>query len=120
MAKRVRRRQDDDGAARSPYPSLRNHRNRQRKLALQAPQLSAVPPRLAPVGKQAPPALRYAKTRGGRSAPRGALPFATGTSLPRSRRGVPFTCRSGVPFPCRLTTLGNQLAVSIGSSVPSM
>jgi hypothetical protein len=40
---RVRRRQDDDGAPRPPDPSLRNHRNRQRELALQTPRLSATP-----------------------------------------------------------------------------
>ena len=40
MAERLRRRQDDDGAARPADPSLRNHRNRQRELALQAPRLN--------------------------------------------------------------------------------
>src|SRR5437879_5145127 len=40
MAQRVRRRQDDDCAARSADPSLRNHRDRKRELALQAPRLS--------------------------------------------------------------------------------
>src|SRR5260370_23524065 len=61
MAERVRHREDDESAARPPDPSLRDRRDRQRKLALQKPRLStAVPPRLAPVGKQAPPALRCA------------------------------------------------------------
>src|SRR5207302_7554376 len=32
-----------DRAPRSPDPSLRNHRNRQRELALQTPRLSATP-----------------------------------------------------------------------------
>jgi DNA replication protein DnaC len=40
MAERLRRREDDDGAPRPIDPSLRNHRNRQRELALQAPRLS--------------------------------------------------------------------------------
>ena len=42
-SRRVRRRQDDNRAARPPDPSLRNHRNRQRELALQTPRLSATP-----------------------------------------------------------------------------
>src|SRR5262245_52307506 len=37
MAECVRRRQDDDRAARSPDPSLRYRRDRQRQLALQEP-----------------------------------------------------------------------------------
>src|ERR1700757_2249942 len=41
--RRVRRRQDDNRAPRPPDPSLRNHRNRQRELALQTPRLSATP-----------------------------------------------------------------------------
>src|SRR5437763_9117997 len=36
-------RQDDDRAPRSSDPPLRNHRNRQRELALQTPRLSATP-----------------------------------------------------------------------------
>ena len=38
MAERVRRRQDDDRAARPPDPSLRHRRDRQRQLALQKPR----------------------------------------------------------------------------------
>ena len=38
MAERVRRCEDDDGAPRSSYPSLRDHRDRQRVLALQEPR----------------------------------------------------------------------------------
>jgi len=41
--RRVRRRQDDNRAPRPSDPSLRNHRNRQRELALQTPHLSATP-----------------------------------------------------------------------------
>ena len=40
MAERVRRSQDDHGAARSSHPSLRHRRDRQRELALQEPRLS--------------------------------------------------------------------------------
>ena len=43
MARRLWRRQDDDGTPRPADPFLRNHRNRQRELALQAPRLSATP-----------------------------------------------------------------------------
>src|ERR1700720_3065952 len=43
LAQCVWRRQDDNRAPRPPDPSLRNHRNRQRELALQAPRLSATP-----------------------------------------------------------------------------
>ena len=41
MADRLRRRQDDHGAARSPYPPLRHRRDRQRELALQEPRAEA-------------------------------------------------------------------------------
>src|SRR5437879_1826304 len=44
---------------------------------------------------------------------RGALLFATGTSLSRRPSGVPFACRSGVPIACRLTAIG------AGASAPS-
>ena len=71
----------------SPFQAVNSSASEhQRQLALQAPRLSAggnpppraPPPGLAQVGKQVPPALR--QTRGGHSAPRGALLFATGTS----------------------------------------
>src|SRR6516164_1440073 len=39
-SRRVRRRQDDHGTARPAHPSLRHHRNRKRKLALQKPRLT--------------------------------------------------------------------------------
>ena len=39
MAERVRRREDDDGAPRPADASLRDHRDRQRELALQIPRL---------------------------------------------------------------------------------
>jgi DNA replication protein DnaC len=39
-AERLRRSQDDDGAARSPHASLRHRRDRQRQLALQEPRLT--------------------------------------------------------------------------------
>ena len=42
MAERLWRSEDDDRAARPPHPSLRHRRDRQRKLALQEPRLSAV------------------------------------------------------------------------------
>ena len=48
MALRLRRPQDDHGATRSPHPSLRDHRDRQRKLALQEPLLTGRRPYLRP------------------------------------------------------------------------
>jgi DNA replication protein DnaC len=42
MAERVRRSEDDNGVARSPDPSLRHRRDRQRQLALQEPRLSPI------------------------------------------------------------------------------
>src|ERR1700674_5296312 len=42
-ARRVRRRQDDYRTPRPAAPSLRNHRDRKRQLALQPPRLSATP-----------------------------------------------------------------------------
>src|SRR6267378_935268 len=45
MAQRVRRRQDDDRAARPPDPPLRHRRDRQRQLALQKPRCRSRNPR---------------------------------------------------------------------------
>src|ERR1700681_3849761 len=45
MAQRVRRRQDDDRAARPPDPPLRHRRDRQRELALQKPRRRSRSPR---------------------------------------------------------------------------
>src|ERR1700685_3159929 len=45
MAQRVRRRQDDDRAARPPDPPLRHRRDRQRQLALQKPRRRSRGPR---------------------------------------------------------------------------
>src|ERR1700728_4642756 len=45
MAQRVRRRQDDDRAARPPDPPLRHRRDRQRQLALQKPRRRSGSPR---------------------------------------------------------------------------
>src|SRR5205085_4371071 len=101
MAERVRRRQDDNGAARPPHASLRDRRDRQRVLALQTPRLTVTP--ACPGGQTDTSRAALRRPRGGRSAPRGSLLFATGTTLSQRRRGVPFACRSGVPFACRLT-----------------
>ena len=48
MAIRLRRPQDDHSAARSPHPPLRDHRDRQRELALQEPLLTRRRPCLRP------------------------------------------------------------------------
>lgn len=101
VAQRLWRRQDDHGAARPADPSLRNHRNRQRELALQTPRLSATP--ACPGGQTGTSRASLRQTRRGHSTTRGPLLFATGTKLSQRRRGVPFVCRSGVPIPCRLT-----------------
>ena len=71
MAERLRRRQDDDRAARSPDPSLRNHRDRQRELALQAPLLTSWTTPACRGGQTDPSRAPLRQTRGGRSAPRG-------------------------------------------------
>src|SRR5437763_13094870 len=78
MAERVRRRQDDNGAARPPHPSLRDRRDRQRILALQTPRLTVTP--ACPGGQTGTSRAALRRTRGGRSAPCGALMFATGTT----------------------------------------
>lgn len=55
------------------------------------------------MGKQAPPTRAAPSLVGALRDARGALLFATGTSLPQRRRGVLFRRRSGVPIACRLT-----------------
>jgi DNA replication protein DnaC len=64
---------------------------------------ACVPPRLAPVGKQAPPTRAAPSLVRALRDARGTLLFATGTSLTQCPEGVPFPCRSGVPIACRLT-----------------
>src|SRR5881227_3979631 len=53
------------------------------------------------------------RTRGGRSAPRGALLFATGTTLPQRQRGVTIGRRSRVKLQRRLTTSVPQFFVML-------
>ena len=86
VAERVRRRQDDDRAPRSADPSLRDHRDRKRKLALQAPRLTVTP--ACPGGQTGTSRAALRQTRGSHSAPRGSLLFATGTTLNTAPRGV--------------------------------
>src|SRR5205085_11091045 len=81
-------RQDDNGAARPPHPSLRDRRDRQRILALQTPRLTVTP--ACPGGQTGTSRAALRRTRGGRSAPRGALLFATGTT-PTPERGHDWT-----------------------------
>src|SRR6266496_2587979 len=102
MAERLRRRQDDD-CARSADPSLRNHRDRKRELALQAPRLSRCTAPACPGGQTGTSRAALRRTRGGHSAPRGSLLFATGTSLNLRPRGVTIGRRSGVKLQRRLT-----------------
>jgi len=95
--------QDDDCAARSADPSLRNHRDRKRELALQAPRLSRCTAPACPGGQTGTSRAALRRTRGGHSAPRGSLLFATGTSLNLRPRGVTIGRRSGVKLQRRLT-----------------
>src|SRR6266702_3213211 len=103
MAERLRRRQDDDCAARLADPSLRNHRDRKRELALQAPRLSRCTAPACPGGQTGTSRAALRRTRGGHSAPRGSLLFATGTSLNLRPSGVTIGRRSGVKLQRRLT-----------------
>src|SRR5580704_9022981 len=95
MAERVRRRQDDNGTARPPDASLRDRRDRQRVLAIQTPRLTVTP---ACPGGQTGPSRATLRTRGGRSAPRGALLFATGTNLSQRRTGSRLDADPGSNF----------------------
>src|SRR6266700_3543605 len=108
MAERLRRRQDDDCAARSADPSLRNHRDRKRELALQAPRLSRCTAPACPGGQTGTSRAALRRTRGGHSAPRGSLLFATGTSLNLRPRGVTIGRRSGVKLQRRLTLIAHR------------
>src|SRR5271170_4141712 len=84
MADRLRRSQDDDGAARPPHSPLRYRRDRQRKLALQEPRLNS--PRS--------PRCATPTSSAGASATAHAL-----------QQGVNFGRRSGVSFESRLTAI---------------
>ena len=55
------------------------------KLAVQAPRLNRCTAPACPGGQTGPSRAALRRTRGGRSAPRGSLPFATGTSLNQRR-----------------------------------
>ena len=105
MALRLRRPQDDHSAARPPDPPLRDHRDRQRELALQEPLLTrqAVPaarlPRWVnpylPRGFAPRTARRYTK-------PLGSPLLTTGTTSAVPLRGVNIARRLGVNFGRRL------------------
>ena len=85
---RLRRRQDDHRAARPAHPSLRDHRDRQRVLALQEP-----------LSKLKPESLTNAPDRAAQ--PRPAPPGRALTVV--HYKGVNIGRRSGVNFPRRLT-----------------
>ena len=78
MALGLRRPQDDHGAARSPHPSLRDHRDRQRELALQEPLLTQRRPSLRPGCPGGPTGTPHAAS----------LRVAQGAT--RSRAGPPY------------------------------
>src|SRR6516165_4225403 len=96
-SRRVRRRQDDHGTARPAHPSLRHHRNRKRKLALQKPRLT---PTGSPTGAhRLPPAHRYVRLAA-------VTPRCAGPPYGLHRRpsaGVNIARRSRVKVQCRLT-----------------
>ena len=87
MAIRLRRPQDDHRAARPPDPSLRDHRDRQRELALQEPLLTGRRPCLRPGCPGGPTGTPYAAS----------LRVAQGAT--RSRAGPPYWL-PGQPPPC--------------------
>ena len=69
------------------------------------------------MGKQAPPTRAASSLVRALRDARGALPFATGTTLNQRPTGVLIGCRSGVPFACRLTPSnlkGIGYAVTLG------
>ena len=87
MALRLRRPQDDHRAARPSHPSLRDHRDRQRELALQEPLLSLRRPCLRPGCPGGPTGTPHAAS----------LRAAQGAT--RSRAGPPYWL-PGQPPPC--------------------
>ena len=127
VADRVRRCEDDDSLARPADAPLRDHRDRQRKLAVQEqiigrpagrPTAKAPPPDLRKkfmftrcsgrhasrnIGCRRPP--RCAPTQKKPTAPRPEKPAATRCPSPKkpSRWGVTFACRLGVIIGCLLT-----------------
>jgi len=79
MAERFRRCQNDRGAARSADPSLRYSRNRQRKLALQEPNLRSVARGSHPGVHSASPRAPLRRSKALRAA-RGSPPWTPGTT----------------------------------------
>src|ERR1700674_3708679 len=137
MAKRLRRRQDDDRAARPADPSLRNHRNRQRELALQEPRLSRRATPACPGGQTGTSHARRSVAREGTARPARVppiryrdkpVPTPVRGSLLHADRGpdcVPFdTCDSEFPLSIpvieivvaqALTVSGGELTVARNS-----
>ena len=111
MAGRLRRPQDDHSPARPSHPSLRDHRDRQRELALQEPLLTRRRPCLrpgCPGGPTGTPPRGFAPRSAGRyTKPRGSPLLATGTTSAVPLRGVNFARRSGGNIESRLTS-GNE------------
>src|SRR5580658_6739011 len=105
MALRLRRRQDDDGPARPAYPPLRDRRDRKRELALQEPRLSrktpapgSPPPRVPPVGTQAPPTRVAPSLVRALRVARGALLCTTGITRQRGQHWTPIRGQYCAPF----------------------
>ena len=68
------------------------------------------------MGKQAPPTRAAPSLVRALRDARGALLFATGTSLNQRRRGVNFGRRSGVPIARRLTGIVEAVIVHVGNA----
>src|SRR6266404_880885 len=95
-SRRDRRRQNDDRAARSADPSLRNRRDWQRVLALQKPRLSATP--ACPGGQTGSSRAPLRLTRGVtplRAGPSYSLP---GQACPNAREGSRLDADNGLNF----------------------
>jgi hypothetical protein len=84
----ARRRTRTENLALTMLARRDDRRDRQRILALQTPRLTVTP--ACPGGQTGTSRAALRRTRGGRSAPRGALLFATGTT-PTPERGHDWT-----------------------------
>ena len=121
MAERLRRRQDDHGPARSPHPSLRHRRDRQRELALQEPRLTVRLPTGCPGGctgtsraVRSPVRLEHARSR------RGPLLCTTGTTSSGGQHWTPIGGQSCEPFDSNSAgSLGQGIVPTTLSSLTS-
>src|SRR5262245_16393375 len=111
MAERLRRRQDDHSVARSLDPPLRQHRDRQRQLALQEPPRRSSP-RPPPRRRRNPGQLRR-RERYRQNQPLKGVPFGCPIGGPNS---TPIDSVDAVLGTMGLATLATS-ALSAGSDV---